>query len=275
MAVSETIDTATGSVTYKINGAKEDAGKKAVELAETIGQLNSLDYDFSQAVSNAMMNGKKVTVKQIDKKEDTWQAQVDGKPLQVANPAFQKDPNQPQTMDAPNISADAAKLWTKAQGLVTGLKDKLSITYHPPKEAVDATRQADIKDIIAGKFKLEEVNEGREKAGARPITVDELRAAPEGNKWEPSNQQEARLRGIYEQEVAEPKQRVATMQRDYQRALLSGNTVEAQRIREDMKELNDKIQKRLDWFAKNRPESLQSLRQLEANYPRLPMAQRR
>lgn len=274
MAVSETVDTATGQVTYKINGAKEDEGKKAVELAETIGQLNAMDYDFAKAVSYGLMKGQKITVKQLDKKEDIWQAQVDGKPLQMPNPAFQKDPNQPQTVDAPNISADAAKLWIKGQGLITSLKDKISMTFHPPKEAVDQARAADIQDIIAGKYKLTEVNEGRKKAGARPITEDEIRGKNAGS-YEPDKQAETRLMNLYEREVAEPNQKIALLQRDYQRALLAGNTVEAQAKREEMKELLDKRDKRLDWFRKNRPESLEQFRkEVDPRYPRLQFSQR-
>lgn len=175
ITISEGMANAGGGTTTITTKSNNEKDKKAARLAELIGEINSLDYNFANEASLAMMKKQPVNVQNFGTdKEPKWYAQVAGKNMQTQNPAYKGDPNAPQTTDREPISGEVAKRWTEAQGLVNQLKGSLSITYKVPTWMKQRALEADLADIAKGDLTLKEVNSARKEYGSEVIKPEQV-----------------------------------------------------------------------------------------------------
>lgn len=167
MRVSETVQTSTGSKTYTLNPGKDTERDNAVQLAQLMTSVDSMDHKFSDWYSSQAMQGKKVTVEPdpTDPKRP-WIAKSNGEPM--------GDESQPGVITPHPIAPQVGEAWNKAIQLFPTVKPAKE--FPPTKARVAEMDAKQIERVRKGEATLDEINAARKKAGFDPLPADKVPA---------------------------------------------------------------------------------------------------
>lgn len=178
---SETIETNTGSVTFKENKEAPPANR----LADSLAYIEGNDPQFAQWIGENIVKGNKVFLHTKgtggEKESHAYATQKNGKNVDFFVPGTEvRDATTGEvTGGTPRAMGDedVVKAFRTAKSLMEGeMKGKFSLSVELDEAAKKAARDTALKEVVEGKTKLDTANKQLKFLRTEPVTEAEIKA---------------------------------------------------------------------------------------------------